>query len=353
MHHWKAALLAAVLVGAPALAQTADLAVVLDGGATPALTIGNTANPGPPGTFTVTVSNAGPNTSGDITVNAALPDNTSVTAIDPTCVTAADSGTFPCTLSPLANGGSVTFGFQVAWAVPVPLPTTCPTNLDLGATVSSTTTDPNAGNNTSTVAGITVPVADLTGTASGPAMPLPDGGATGTLPLPGATLAFTGSVTNNGPCAVPAGGLTLDGSFVDTFLNANGAFGLTFVSGSGDCSTWSVSTPPAPTDGVCTDSNSVASGQTINFSVQEQIQPLAPASAGGNSIIQSAVTFQYLIQYAGNPAVNSGDVEAPSSVTLVKGPASSCAVAGEGVTAVPFLFSAIGVALWMRRRRSR
>jgi hypothetical protein len=63
--------------------------------------------------------------------------------------------------------------------------------------------------------------------------------------------------------------------------------------------------------------------------------------------------FNYVFAYAGNPAVVATDNEAPAFTTLVKGPASSCAVAGEGVTAVPFLFSAIGVALWMRRRRSR
>ena len=93
--------------------------------------------------------------------------------------------------------------------------------------------------------------------------------------------------------------------------------------------------------------------EEANFSVSQSIQPLAPKDAGGDSIIQSAAVFNYLILYGGNPAIGAGDNEAPVFTTLVKGPASSCAVAGEGVTAVPFLFSAIGLALWMRRRRSR
>jgi len=351
MHHWKAALLAAALVGAPAMAQVADLNVVIaDGGSSAPLSIISPFTTNGPGTFAITVGNTGPATSGTITVNATLPDNVQVAAIDPTCT---GGGGFPCTLAPLANGASITLNFQLAWSAPlgadggVALPATCPTNMDFSATVSSTTTDPTTTDNTVTITGVTVPMADLTGTASGPAGALPDGGVDGAEPLPGATVTFKGSITNNGPCALPAGALNIDASSADT-----ATAGLTFVSGTGDCTPWVVSTPPAATDGTCTLGSSLAAGSTANFSVSQSIQPLAPKDAGGDSIIQSAVVFNYLILYGGNPA-QQGDNEAPVFTTLVKGPASSCAVAGEGVTAVPFLFSAIGLALWMRRRRSR
>ncbi len=339
-----------VFYAMPVTAQVADLSVrvgAFDGGASPQLSIGGS------GLFGVTVTNTGPGTASNVQVNAVLPTGTKFVrdpdAPDggrPRCDNP-DGGGLPCTIRDgLASGANAKFTFKLSWPAPDVLPAVCPTNLSLAATVSATETDPNPANNTSTLADVTVPLADVTGTASGPATPLSDGGQPTDLLLPGATATYQGTVTNNGPCAVPADSLNLDTS--------PGA-GLEFVSGAGDCTPWM--------DGACVLSTVLPVGKTITFTASEKVLELTggavipdggTAKTGKESIIQSAVVFNYNIEYGGNPGIRAGDNLSPATTSLVKGPAnaSSCsAVGGEGLAALPLLLS--GLALWLRRRSSR
>jgi uncharacterized repeat protein (TIGR01451 family) len=350
---------AAVLAVSPALAQTADLSLAItktpkalaDGGVKAYIgAIGST------GKYVYSVSNAGPDTATDVTVATALPDTVEVTKIvsaladggavatwTPTDTgwesALEDGGTLEVTGTPvvfpsLAASESGTVTFSVAWA-PSKLPTTCNTHLDLTATAGSAVTDPASDNNAVTLSGVTVPIADLTATLEF-ADPK-------TLRLPASNVEFTGTVTNAGPCAVPAGELTLDASLDDT-----ASFGVIFVSGAGACTEWNVAGGDSA-DGVCSVPADVAAGSTISFTFIEKIADLADSDNGGQNIIQSASDVSFNADYDGNPLLVDGDNTSPVVTVLVKGPGTACSMTGGPLSVLALL----GYGVMARRRKSK
>ncbi len=130
-------------------------------------------------TFTVTVTNAGPDTAQAVSVADALPSGlTFVSASTATGSYASGSGVW--TVGALANGASATLDIVATVAVP-----TVRTNT---ATVSSTTFDPNAANNTDS-ASVDARDADLAITKS----------VDDPTPSFGGQVTFLVTVTNNGP----------------------------------------------------------------------------------------------------------------------------------------------------------
>src|SRR5262249_9004639 len=149
--------------------------------------------------------NAGPSDAGAVSVDDPTPAGLTFLSNAGDCVTA-----FPCDLGtvPAAASRSITATYTVpaGYAGANPIANTAP--------ASSTTPDPDAGNNTQSASvSVGAPSADLAVTKSGPA-----------TVTPGGMAVYTITVTNNGP------------SDADAVSVADPTpAGLTFVSNSGAC----------------------------------------------------------------------------------------------------------------------
>jgi uncharacterized repeat protein (TIGR01451 family) len=124
-------------------ASTADLAITKT--ASPSA---GTAN-GSQLTYTITVTNGGPDTATDVNVNDPLPAGTTFFSVTPSqgsCSAPApgNTGTLNCSLGSVATPGSATITLVVTFTA---APGTAISNT---ATVASTSTDPNPGNNSAT-----------------------------------------------------------------------------------------------------------------------------------------------------------------------------------------------------------
>ena len=149
-------------------------------------------------TYTITVDNLGPDDAENVTVS----DTFTGAAVTVTSVTPSQGSctTFPCNLGAIANSGTATITVQVTADVAGTITNT--------ASVSSDTTDPVAGNNSSveqtTVNG---PKADLGITKTDDADPVNNG----------KTVIYTITVTNNGPDA--ATNVTVTDTFSGAAVN--------------------------------------------------------------------------------------------------------------------------------------
>jgi uncharacterized repeat protein (TIGR01451 family) len=159
----------------PVTAPTADLSVTKTGPAT--------VVPGANVAYTITVTNGGPNDADAVSLADPTPTGLAFVSATAPC-----AGGFPCALGTLAMGASVTvtatYDVPSAYAGPSPIVNT--------ATVSATTTDPVAANNSQSVSSTVTPTADLGITKS-------DGL---TNVLPGSPLTYAILVTNAGPSAM-------------------------------------------------------------------------------------------------------------------------------------------------------
>ena len=163
------------------------------------------AAPGSTVTYGLAITNHGPDDAADVVLDDPTP-----TGLGFVSATAPCAGGFPCTIGTINADATVvvdvTFSIPPGYTTPDPIANT--------ATVSSSTTDPDPGNNTSTE---TTPLgsdtADLAVTKLGP-----------TQALPGDDVSYTITVTNNGPA-------TATGVLLDDPTPAD----LTFVSATAPC----------------------------------------------------------------------------------------------------------------------
>jgi uncharacterized repeat protein (TIGR01451 family) len=139
-----------------------------------------TPNVGSNVTFTVTVTNNGPNDAAGVSVADALPAGYALVSATPSTGTYS-SGTW--TIGALANGASATLSITATVLASGSYANT--------ATASATTNDPNGGNNSATSTPVPVAQADLAVTK------IVDNG----TPIVGTNVTFTVTVTNNGPSA--------------------------------------------------------------------------------------------------------------------------------------------------------
>jgi len=154
--------------------------------------------------YTITVTNNGPSDASAVTVNDPTPAGTTFVSNTGACTTA-----FPCAIGTLTPGQTKTI--TTTFTTPANFTGTSIAN---SATVTTTTTDPNAGNNTSTVTTpFGAPAADLFILKTGPASA-----------APGSNVVYTLTIVNNGPA-------TATGVSVADPTPA----GLSFVSNSGSC----------------------------------------------------------------------------------------------------------------------
>jgi uncharacterized repeat protein (TIGR01451 family) len=183
---------ASTAVGSP----SADLAITKTG---PASVVPGTAL-----VYTITVTNTGPSDATGVSVADVTPGGVTFVSNGGACATA-----FPCSLGTIAAGASqiitTTYDVPSGYAGANPIVN--------AATVSASSGDPVAANNTGTTSTPVAGTADLSLTNTGPASV-----------TPGQTLAFTITVTNNGPS--DAAGVSV--------ADATPA-GLTFLSNAGAC----------------------------------------------------------------------------------------------------------------------
>ncbi|WP_217181110.1 CARDB domain-containing protein [Streptomyces sp. AC495_CC817] len=140
---------------------------------------------GRPATFTITVTNNGPQTGTGVSVTDAVPAGLSVTQVTPSQGSCTTGSTVSCAMGSLAVGATATI--TVTGTVSASMnPGSALTNT---ASVSGTLTDPNPGNNTASASGTLSAVADLSiDKVFAPASP-----------VAGQNLTYTLTVHNDGP----------------------------------------------------------------------------------------------------------------------------------------------------------
>ena len=198
----------AIAITTVSTATQADLAVTNTASAP-------TAAPGSNFTMTAVVTNLGPAAATALvfsestasnsaaTVNATFVSLAAPTGWSCTTPSVGGTGTITCTAPSLALNGTATF--PIVMQVPASAPVG--TVLTGYAYITSSTPDPNTGNNTSS-ASITVATAgqaDLAVTSSGSPNPV----------TPGNNISYTQSIANNGPAAITASGTTTTVTFTD------------------------------------------------------------------------------------------------------------------------------------------
>jgi uncharacterized repeat protein (TIGR01451 family) len=152
----------------------ADLAIVKTAGSSPGI-------PGGDETYTLNVSNNGPDTANNVKVSDPLPAGLTFVSASTGCTEA--NVIVTCTLSSLTNGSS--HSFQVVTRIA----SSQTTRIDNTATVTSTTVDPNPKNNTSSAMVPLGPKVDLGITKTPSVAKLPAGG----------QVMYTLVVQNHGP----------------------------------------------------------------------------------------------------------------------------------------------------------
>ncbi len=254
--------------------SSADLAITKTG---PASVV-----PGTDLVYTITVTNNGPSDAAGVSVADVTPAGVTFVSNAGACVTA-----FPCSLGAITAGASVTitttYNVASGYAGANPIVN--------AATVSASSADPVAANNSSaTSTPVASGLADLVLALSGPASV-----------TPGQTLAFTITVTNNGPS--DAAGV----SVADVTPS-----GLTYVATSGSCAS------PFP----CA-LGTIPSGQVRTITVTYQVPS---GYAGPNPIVDAAsVTSATTDPAPGNEGQTLPVTVNPASADLsltASGPAS-------------------------------
>ncbi|MFY9820261.1 MAG: Calx-beta domain-containing protein [Thermoanaerobaculia bacterium] len=153
------------------------------------LTQMGTPNPVPAGThltYTITVTNAGPNPAAGVTLSDTLPAGTTFVSLNsPGGWSCSISGTVSCSKASVPGGLSV-FTLIVAVAPSTPIGTI----LTNTAAITSSTADPNPGDTSATTTTATISPATLSGTKS----------LAGSF-IAGSAVTYTVMLTNNGPSA--------------------------------------------------------------------------------------------------------------------------------------------------------
>jgi uncharacterized repeat protein (TIGR01451 family)/fimbrial isopeptide formation D2 family protein len=244
------------------------------GSANLSLTNSDSPDPVAPGanlTYTITASNAGPSDAASVSLTDTLPAGTTfVSLASPagwSCTTpaAGAGGTVTCTIASLASGNAA-FTLTVAVGPSVPIGTV----LSDTATISSSTADPNPGNESATATTtINLVAADLSVTKTDSPDPVTAGG----------TLTYTITATNAGPNAATSVSLS------DTL-----PAGTTFVSLSSPAG-WSCTTPAVGAGGTVTCTNASLSAGSAIFTLAVAVAPSVTAgTALSNSATVSSLT---------------------------------------------------------------
>ena len=290
---------------------------------------GNPVNAGGPLSFSITVSNGGPDTSSTVSVSNTFPSGVtsfSFSGAGWSCGPLS-GGTATCSVASIAASGSATLVLSMT------APASGPANDS--ATVSASTADPNGGNNSASQSVTITAQADLSIAKTGP----------GSVNA-GQNVVYTVTVTNSGPSS--ATGVTVTDPAPP---------GLTFVSNSGGCtsaypcalgtltngqsvaitSTYSTSpggggvtvnniaTVSSPASDPNSGNNSASAVTTINASADLSITKSGPAFSTAGSPIVYTITV-----------TNNGPSDAAAVSVADATPAGANFVSNSGACTGPF-----------------
>jgi len=264
---------------------TADLKILMNEPAT--------VGAGAPLSYTIDVSNLGPDTASSVSVVDTLPAGTTFVSASGTGWSCNNvSGTVTCTLPSLAIGSAPTVTINLV----APIASGDITN---SATVSSSVVDPVASNNTASVTTNVGPQASLSITKTN----------AGATPVnPGQTFSYTIVVTNAGPS--PATG---------TVVSDPTPVGIAFVANSGGCTT------PFPCN-----LGTLSAGQSVTITSTYSIPPSYSGGAISNTATVSAIENDPNV--ADNSATAVTPVGAAADVGISKTTSQSSVSLGQNIT---------------------
>ena len=227
------------------------------------LSVTNTASPNPVSagsniTYTQTVTNSGPASASTVTFTETLPANTTAVSLSGPAGWTCSVGTLTCTIATFAvSTANFTFAVTVSPNV------TSGSTITQTDSVSSTTSDPNPGNNSASASVQVADSADLSVTNAASPVPV----------LAGANISYTQVVTNGGPSTATAARFT-ESTPPDT----------TFVQLTPLPSGWSCILPIAGTTGTITCTNPSFAPGTASFPVVVKVDPGTTAGTAINDI---------------------------------------------------------------------
>jgi uncharacterized repeat protein (TIGR01451 family) len=266
--------IAILLLGAaPAWSQSADMAVLKSGPAT--VLAGSNV------TYTITVTNNGPDPAQSASMSDTLPVGetfVSFTQATGPAFLLSGGSTSTATIATLNSGATATFVLVGQAGAGLANGST----LSNTATVSSSTTDPNPGNNTSTVNSTVNATADLAVTKSGPA-----------TVLAGSNVTYTITVTNNGPVAALNTTMSDALPVGETFVSFSQASGpsATLSGGATSTATWSSLANGATAAFVLVGhaSSGLANGSTLSNTATVTSSTTDPNPGNNTSTVNSTV----------------------------------------------------------------
>jgi uncharacterized repeat protein (TIGR01451 family) len=272
----------------------------------------SSVSPGGNISYTVVVTNNGASSAAAPSWSQATPTNTTFSSVTPpvgwTCTNPAvgATGTVTCTDgSALGSPGTGTFTLVVA----VNAGTANATVISGSATVTSTTFDPSAANNTATST-VTVSATDLAIRQT----PSP------TTVSPGGTISYTSVVTNNGPISATAPVFTQATPANTTFQSVTPASG------------WTCTKPTVGSTGTvtCTDGSNLANAGTATFTVNVAVNAgVSDASTISTSASVTSTTGD--TNTANNTATSSVTVSAPADLSISQTVSAPVEAAGTNV----------------------
>jgi len=246
---------------------SADLAIAKSGDANP--------DQGATTTYTLTVSNDGPNTADGVVVNDSLPSQFTATAVGSgfdCTLPGGPGGTVVCMLASLAPTDPVTNPPPQITIIGTVAAGTAGQAISDAATVTSNTGDPDQTNNTATFSQVIGPVADVA--ISKQALES-DGTTPVTTPLAvGNTFIYALTVTNHGPDAADV--VTVTDTLPTGLTLAAAAPGCTPGAGSGGTITCTLGTVP--------------SGNTVAINLHVTVGAAASNTAPTNTATVSSTT---------------------------------------------------------------
>ena len=202
--------------------------------------------------YTLTVTNAGPSTATGVSVTDPTPPGLTLVAVTDACTA------FPCVLGNVAPATpqtvTVTYLVPAGYTTPDPIVNT--------ASVTTTTADPNAANNTSTAStALAAPVTDLTISKTNGV----------TASVPGTPTTYTIVVGNAGPS------VATNATVTDNFPAILAGVTWTCVGGGG-------ATCPASGSGNISATVTVPVGGTATFTATGTIEPAAEGALGNTAL---------------------------------------------------------------------